>query len=82
MVKTNRRMRIAPFLGAMFCFFLTFMTLGQQIVGWGNNSGGLTTFISFLPMCFLYMGFTIQDQQDRIQVLEASLAARDEKPTE
>jgi hypothetical protein len=86
MVDINRRRRIAPFVGALFCFFLTFMTLGQQVVGWGSNSGSLIPFLSFLPMCFLFMGFTMKEQddrtQERIQALETALAARDEKTTE
>ncbi len=82
MVDTNRRRRFAPFLGALFCFFLTMMTMGPLDVGGGSNSGSLIPFLSFLPMCFLFMGFTMKEQHDRIQTLEAALAARDENTTE
>ena len=86
MVDTNRRRRIAPFVGALFCFFLTMMTLGPLDVGGGSNSGSLTPFLSFLPICFLLMGFTMKEQHDRIQqriqVLETALAASEEKTTE
>jgi hypothetical protein len=85
MVDTNRRRRFAPFVGALFCFFLTMMTLGPLDVGGGSNSGSLTPFLSFLPICFLLMGFTMKEQddrtQERIQKLETALAARDEKTT-
>ena len=87
MVDTNRRRRFAPFAGALLCFFLTMITLFPPLdVGGGSNSGSLGPFLSFLPICFLLMGFTMKEQHDRIQqriqVLETALAAREEKTTE
>ena len=87
MVDTNRRRRFAPFVGALLCFFLTMITLFPPLdVGGGSNSGSLTPFLSFLPICFLLMGFTMKEQHDRIQqriqVLETALAASEEKTTE
>ena len=68
--------KLSPFMGALFCFFLTFLMLGQQITGWGSDSGNLTGFIAFLPMCFMFMGFTMMAQDDRIQKLELEKAER------
>ncbi|RTZ88172.1 MAG: hypothetical protein DSY81_01535 [Bacillota bacterium] len=76
MVDINRRRRIAPFNGASFCFFLTLMTLVLLIVGRPINSGSLIPFLSFLPICFLSVGYTMKDLQDRILVLEAEKAER------
>ena len=76
MVDTNRRRRFAPFVGALFCFFLTMMTLGPLDVGGGSNSSSLIPFLSFLPMCFMFMGFTMMAQDDRIQKLELEKAER------
>jgi hypothetical protein len=83
MVDTNRRRRFAPFVGALLCFFLTMITLFPPLdVGGGRNSGSLGPFLSFLPICFLIMGFTMKEQHDRIRKLETALAARDEKTAE
>ncbi len=68
--------KISPFMGALYCFFLTFSLLGKQITGWGSDSGTLTGFIAFLPICFMFMGFTMMAQDDRIQKLEAEKAER------
>lgn len=77
MVDTNMRRRFAPFVGFLFCSFLTLMTLGPLDVGGGSNPNSLTTLLCFLPICFLFMGFTLKEQHDRIQALEAALALRD-----
>lgn len=82
MVDINRRRRIAPFVGALFCVFLTMITLDPLDVGGGSNSGSLAPFLSFLPICFLLMGFTMKEQDDRTQALETALAELKEKTTE
>ncbi|RTZ88175.1 MAG: hypothetical protein DSY81_01550 [Bacillota bacterium] len=91
MVDTNRRRRFAPFMGALFCVFLVLIEHAGQIAKYFIFDGppppmSLNTFLWFLPMCFLFMGFALKAQDDRtqgrIQALETALAARDEKTTE
>jgi len=82
MVDINRRRRIAPFMGALSCGFLGLMTLVLLVVGGGSNSGSLIPFLSFLPICFLFMGFTMKAQDDRIQKLETTLAKSEESPAQ
>ena len=89
MVDINRRRRIAPFMGALFCVFLVLIEHAVYIAQLFIIDGppppmSLTSFLWFLPMCFLFMGFALKAQDDRtqqrIQALETALAARDENP--
>ncbi|RTZ88171.1 MAG: hypothetical protein DSY81_01530 [Bacillota bacterium] len=45
----------------------------DSMTDWESNG-------ALLVMCFLIMGACVKEQHDRIQKLEASLAARDENP--
>ena len=56
------------YMGAIFCAFLSLISLGGLIVGGSPTS---IAFFSFLPMCFLFVGFALHDLHRRVQALES-----------
>lgn len=82
------REKLSPFVAAIFCVFLCFVTLFGNILlsiyTQGKSQGGLdVVFYSFLPMCFLYIGYFLShlrneqnDLKRRIDALEAAASAK------
>ncbi len=82
------REKFSPFVAAIFCAFLCFITvfgnISLTIYTKGMAKGGLdVVFYCFLPMCFLYVGYFVsqlrQEQVElkrRIDALEAATAAK------
>lgn len=82
------RGKLSPFVASIFCAFLCFITLFGNILltiyTQGKAQGGLdVVFYSFLPMCFLFVGYFIshlRNEQNelkrRIDALEAAASAK------
>jgi len=64
--------KTGPFIATLYCFFI----VRQEINAGSDAAGDLIPFLNFLPMCFMFMGFSMMAQNDRIQKLEAEKAER------
>lgn len=76
--------KIAPFAALTVCVWLFSVELYLE---WAAGRTGDSfveeeKFRYMLVLCFLCVGFAMKGQHDRIRKLEASLAARDENPTQ
>ncbi|MEC9476773.1 MAG: hypothetical protein VX764_07025 [Planctomycetota bacterium] len=67
--------KTGPFIATVFCFYI----VRQEINAGSDAAGDLIPFLSFLPMCFMFMGFSMMAQDNRIQKLEAE---KDERQVE
>ena len=71
--------KINPYMGGLFCAFLVYRNLDE-------SGSALKMVLIWLPMCFLFMGSSMQtadtEQRYRIQALETALAELKEKTTE
>ncbi|MHC4655128.1 MAG: hypothetical protein ACYS91_08925, partial [Planctomycetota bacterium] len=62
---------ISHWIPAIFCTFISLMALYGLVA---SNAGWWPVFFSFLPMCFLFVGFVTFQMQRKIQELQKHLA--------
>ena len=70
------RKDIAPWLPAVFCAILSFITLVEQFfVAFrsGNASNMPIAFLCFLPMCFFFVGASLSHLQKENRALKERL---------
>ena len=59
-----------------FCAFLSVITIVGNLVGefiGGGSTLGMSTFVAFLPMAFLFMADSQRKEREQIQALEARI---------
>jgi hypothetical protein len=62
---------ISHWIPAIFCTFISLMALSGLVA---SDAGWWPVFFSFLPMCFLFVGFVTFQMQRKIQELQKHLA--------
>ena len=70
------REKLMPWMPAIFCSVLSLITVVTDIVGrfvTGTANVGLTAFVCFLPMCFLFVGVMLKSLRDENQELKRRL---------
>ena len=58
------REKLMPWIPAIFCGVLSLITVIADVVGrflTGTSNVGLTTFLCFLPICFLHVGVMLKN---------------------
>ena len=77
MISEKTKQAVAPWLPTIFCAVLSLITIISQVAQiWltGSDSGGATTFVMFLPMCFLFVGAAMAHSRKEILELRAQVA--------
>lgn len=64
----NRRLEVAAWVPAAFCFVLSYLPLLTSPPGTVSPA-----FLAFLPMCFVFVGSNVVTLQRRIAALEATV---------
>ena len=68
--------RLMPWLPSIFCATLSLLAVGGDVAGrfmTGTANIGLTTFLCFLPICFLLLGVMVRNLQDENRRLQQRL---------
>jgi len=76
------REKLSPWLPAILCGALSLITIIADIFGrfaTGTANVGLTTFICFLPCCFLHVGVMLKTLKDENRELKRRLDAMSHK---
>ena len=70
------REKIWPWLPAIMCAVLSLITVVTDIFGrftTGTANLGLSTFLCFLPMCFIHVGIMLSNLRDENRELKRRL---------
>jgi hypothetical protein len=80
-MKQTTKQKVAPWLPAVFCAFLSIMALffSTGIVGKALTESWRPAFFAFLPMCFYFVGANIYGMNREIRELRQKLADMEEK---
>ena len=78
MVSLERKRAILPWLSAVFCAFLSLITISANLwLSVANRSdvgGWAIAFLCFLPMCFFFVGTAVKEMQREISELRNEIA--------
>jgi hypothetical protein len=70
------RENLSPWLPAIMCGVLSLITVVTDIFGrfaTGTANVGLSTFLCFLPMCFIFVGIMLNNLRDENRELKRRL---------
>ncbi len=68
--------KLTPWMPAIFCGALSLITVLADIIGrfaTGTANVGLSTFLCFLPVCFLYVGAMLNNLRNENRELKRQL---------
>ena len=70
------RVQLMPWMPAIFCSVLSLITVVADVVGrftTGAANVGLSAFICFLPLCFIFVGAILKNLRDENRELKQRL---------